>query len=81
MTSLPAQRMNLPDRGELREGCAADIVIFDPDTIDDTATYEDPRHYPTGIDYVIVNGEIAAEHGQADARPPPAAFSGEDRTA
>ena len=64
MTSLPAQRMNLPDRGELREGYAADIVIFDPDTINDTATYEDPRQYPTGIEYVIVNGEVAAERGK-----------------
>ncbi len=63
MTSLPAQRMNLPDRGELREGFAADIVIFDPDTIADRATYADPRQYPAGIDYVIVNGEVAAENG------------------
>jgi N-acyl-D-amino-acid deacylase len=67
MTSLPAQRMNLLERGELREGRAADIVIFDPDTINDTATYEDPRRYPTGIEYVIVNGQIAAEHGTQTA--------------
>jgi N-acyl-D-amino-acid deacylase len=64
MTSLPAQRMNLPERGELREGYAADMVIFNPDTINDIATYEDPRQYPTGIEYVIVNGEIAAERGK-----------------
>jgi N-acyl-D-amino-acid deacylase len=69
MTSLPAQRMNLPDRGELRKGFAADIVVFDPDTIEDLATYEDPRQYPVGIDYVIVNGEVAAEKGaQTPAR-------------
>jgi N-acyl-D-aspartate/D-glutamate deacylase len=64
MTSLPAQRMNLPERGELREGWAADIVIFNPNTIADTATYDEPRRYPTGIEYVIVNGEIAAEQGK-----------------
>ncbi len=67
MTSLPAQRMNLPDRGELRQGFAADIVVFDPATIADVATYEEPRQYPAGIDYVIVNGEVAAEHGRQNA--------------
>jgi N-acyl-D-amino-acid deacylase len=64
MTSLPAQRMNLPGRGEIREGFAADLVIFDPDRIADRATYQDPRQYPDGIDYVIVNGEVAAEKGR-----------------
>jgi N-acyl-D-amino-acid deacylase len=69
MTFLPARRMNLVDRGELREGLAADLVVFNPDTIADLATYEEPRQYPAGIDYVIVNGEVAAEHGrQAPAR-------------
>jgi N-acyl-D-aspartate/D-glutamate deacylase len=62
MTSLPARRFGLSDRGELREGLAADMVVFNPDTIADRATYEEPRQYPTGIEYVIVNGEIAAEH-------------------
>jgi len=64
MTSLPARRMKLAERGELREGLAADIVVFDPETIADRATYEEPRQYPAGIEYVIVNGEIAAEHGE-----------------
>ncbi len=63
MTSLPARRMNLAGRGELREDLAADIVVFDPDTITDRATYQNPRKYPAGIEYVIVNGEIAAERG------------------
>jgi N-acyl-D-amino-acid deacylase len=67
MTSLPARRMNLVERGELREGWAADIVVFDPNTVADIATYEDPRQYPTGIEYVIVNGEIAAERGKQTA--------------
>jgi N-acyl-D-amino-acid deacylase len=69
MTSLPARRFGLTGRGELREGFAADIVIFDPATIEDTATYEDPRQYPAGVEYVIVNGEVAAERGaQTEAR-------------
>ena len=56
-------------RGVLRAGCFADIVIFDPETIADVATYAEPRQYPAGIDYVIVNGAVAAEHGrQTDAR-------------
>ncbi|HET8945299.1 MAG TPA: amidohydrolase family protein, partial [Dehalococcoidia bacterium] len=67
MTSLPAQRMNLQGRGELREGRAADIVVFDPDTITDTATYEDPRQYPAGIDCIIVNGEVAGENSRQTA--------------
>ncbi|TMF13842.1 MAG: D-aminoacylase [Chloroflexi bacterium] len=67
MTSLPARRMNLAGRGELREGFAADVVVFDPKTIADRATYEEPRKYPAGIDYVIVNGEIGAEHGKQTA--------------
>jgi N-acyl-D-amino-acid deacylase len=67
MTSLPAQRMNLPDRGLLQEGFAADIVVFDAEKIDDIATYAEPRQYPAGIDYVIVNGEVAAEHGRQNS--------------
>jgi len=69
MTSLPARRFGLTGRGELREGYAADIVIFNPETIADRATYEEPRQYPTGIECVIVNGQIAAERGkQTSAR-------------
>jgi N-acyl-D-amino-acid deacylase len=69
MTSLPAGRLGLPDRGEIREGYAADVVIFDPQKIADRATYEEPRQYPAGIEYVMVNGEIAVERGkQTSAR-------------
>jgi N-acyl-D-aspartate/D-glutamate deacylase len=64
MSGLPARRFKLGERGELREGWAADIVVFDPATIADTATYEDPRRYPDGIDCVIVNGEVAGEAGK-----------------
>ena len=56
MTSGPAQRLGLRDRGILREGAWADIVIFDPARIEDRATYQNPMQYPTGIDYVLVNG-------------------------
>jgi N-acyl-D-amino-acid deacylase len=68
MTSLPARRFKLGKRGELREGWSADIVVFDPDTIADVATYEKPRQYPAGIDYVIVNGTVAAESGRQTER-------------
>jgi N-acyl-D-amino-acid deacylase len=63
MTSLPARRFQLAERGELREGWFADIVIFNPETIDDLATYEEPRQYPAGISHVIVNGRVTGESG------------------
>ncbi len=70
MTSLPAKKHRLADRGVLEPGRFADLVVFDPDTIADIATYEDPRQYPPGITHVIVNGEFAVEDGrQTDARP------------
>ncbi len=56
MTSLPANVFHFNGRGELREGNWADIVVLDPERIEDTATYKDPHHYPTGIPYVLVNG-------------------------
>jgi N-acyl-D-amino-acid deacylase len=69
MTSLPAAKHRLKERGALRTGWFADIVVFDPETIADVATYAEPRQYPAGIDYVIVNGQVAAERGvQTDAR-------------
>jgi N-acyl-D-amino-acid deacylase len=70
MTSLPASKHRVHERGMLRPGLYADITIFDSDTIADVATYAEPRQHPAGIDYVIVNGQIAAEHGaQTAARP------------
>jgi N-acyl-D-amino-acid deacylase len=69
MTSLPAAKHRIHERGLLREGWHADIVVFDPETIADVATYAEPRQYPAGVDYVIVNGEVAAERGtQTNAR-------------
>jgi N-acyl-D-amino-acid deacylase len=64
MTSLPAQFLQIKDRGLLMEGYKADIVVFDPQTIRDNATYANPRLYSTGTDFVIVNGEISVENGE-----------------
>jgi dihydroorotase/N-acyl-D-amino-acid deacylase len=63
MTALPAWRMGLRERGELREGWYADVVVFDPGSVLDRATFEDPHNYPAGIPWVIVNGRIAVEDG------------------
>jgi N-acyl-D-amino-acid deacylase len=64
MTSLPAQKFQLKDRGLLREGFAADIVIFNPDEVNDNSTYEKPHQYSTGFKYVIVNGAITVDNNQ-----------------
>ncbi|MBQ6583231.1 MAG: amidohydrolase family protein [Mogibacterium sp.] len=63
MTSLPAERLQLTRKGNLRAGSDADIVICDPETIRDRATYEDGQVPPDGIDWVLVGGEVAADHG------------------
>ena len=70
MTSFPAQRLGLRDRGLLRNGFKADIVVFDPSTITSPATLHNPRQFPVGIDYVIVNGKIVIDHGQHTGRLP-----------
>ncbi len=64
MTSLPASILRLTNRGLIKEGYKADLIVFDPKTIRDRATYEKAREYPEGIDYVIVNGDITVTHGQ-----------------
>ena len=64
MTSLPAQRFKLDDRGLIRVGYAADIVVFDENTITDKATFENPHAYSEGISFVVVNGEIVVENGK-----------------
>lgn len=70
MTSLPASRMGLHDRGILRPGAAADIVAFDPQTIAERSTYADPTHYSAGIPYVAVNGQLVVDEGRiTEARP------------
>jgi N-acyl-D-amino-acid deacylase len=65
MTDAPARRFGLTGRGRLERGYAADVVVFDPEAIIDTATYDDPRQYPAGIPHVIVNGRIAIDGGRA----------------
>ena len=64
MSSLPAHTFGFKDRGELREGNWADIVVFDPEKIRDTAEYKDPHHYPIGIPYVVVNGVVVLRNGE-----------------
>jgi N-acyl-D-amino-acid deacylase len=64
MTSLPAQRIGFRDRGLLRPGMAADVTCIDPETIRDTATYEEPRLLPEGIPYVLVNGRPVVDDGR-----------------
>jgi len=63
MTSLPAYRLGLTDRGMIKEGYKADLVLFDESTIIDKATFEKPHQYPEGIDLVMVNGKIALQEG------------------
>jgi N-acyl-D-amino-acid deacylase len=64
MTSLPAQKFNLRDRGLLREGMAADIVVFDESAIGDAATFVNPHAYSTGFRFVLVNGEVVVDSGK-----------------
>lgn len=70
MTGLPASRLGLRDRGLLRPGMKADVVIFDPDAVRDTATFEEPEQYAEGIAWVLVNGTPVVEAGRpTNARP------------
>jgi dihydroorotase/N-acyl-D-amino-acid deacylase len=64
MTGLPAGNLGLKTRGLIREGYFADITIFDPKTVIDRATFEEPNQYPVGINFVIVNGQIEVDNGQ-----------------
>jgi N-acyl-D-aspartate/D-glutamate deacylase len=64
MTSLPASRLSLTDRGCIKEGCYADIAIVDPDKVADTATWKNPHSYPVGISYVLVNGQLVVENNK-----------------
>jgi dihydroorotase/N-acyl-D-amino-acid deacylase len=63
MTSLPASRMGLTDRGLLKENYKADIVVFDPEKIEDKSTFASPLQYPEGINYVLINGKVTLENG------------------
>lgn len=68
MTGKPAETIGLTDRGYLKEGLAADIVVFDPETIRDQGDYTDPKQYPVGIHYVLVNGKTVINDGKAQAQ-------------
>jgi len=70
MTSLPARAMGLDRKGLLRSGMDADLVVFDPTTVESRATFENPRQYPNGIDHVIVNGELAVRDGKTTGNLP-----------
>lgn len=70
MTSWPATRMRVPERGALKEGFWADITIFDFDRIQDKSTYQAPMLYPEGLEWVIVNGEVVADHGRHTGAKP-----------
>jgi N-acyl-D-amino-acid deacylase len=63
MSAVPAERLGLTDRGIIQEGARADIVVFNADTVADEATFADPHRYPTGIPYVVVNGQIVIDDG------------------
>jgi N-acyl-D-amino-acid deacylase len=65
MSGFPASRLRLADRGRLAPGMAADVCVFDPATVRDRATYEEPFQYPVGIEAVIVNGVVAVRAGRA----------------
>jgi len=70
MTSLPAQRFGFSDRGLIRPGMRADVVVFDETTVTDKSTFEKPHAYSTGIHYVFVNGNIVINHeNHTGARP------------
>jgi N-acyl-D-amino-acid deacylase len=68
LTGYPAGRLGLQDRGLLREGMWADLCVFDPQAIADTADFDQPYQYPRGIDYVLVNGQVAVEQGRVVGR-------------
>jgi N-acyl-D-aspartate/D-glutamate deacylase len=70
MTYMPAKRLRLKHEGLIEEGMCANITIFNPETIIDRATYEEPIQYPRGIEYVIVNGTLVIDEGeQGEALP------------
>jgi N-acyl-D-amino-acid deacylase len=68
MTGLPAHRFKIPDRGRIAPGAMADLVAFDPNQVQDRATYQDPLQAPAGIVHVMVNGIMAIEDGGVKGR-------------
>ena len=78
MTTLPASRLGLTRRGRIAPGYAADLVVFDPDTVADTATFEAPHSYAEGIPHVAVNGVLVIENGQFTGLTPGKVIRGFD---
>lgn len=70
MTSAATQRLGFLDRGLVRPGMMADLVVFDPETLRDTATYENPRSYPLGVSHVVNNGTLVVENAQMTGATP-----------
>ena len=70
MTSLPAMRMKLRDRGEIKQGAFADLVLFNPDTVKDNSTFAEPQKLATGIEKVFVNGQIVWDAGKTTGAKP-----------
>ena len=70
LTSHPARRAGIRDRGMIHEGMAADLVVFHPDAVREQASFTDPHRYPTGFDYVLVNGQIVVDHGEHTGAQP-----------
>jgi len=70
MTALPARRLGLFQKGLIQPGCDADLVVFDPETIGDCATYQEPSAAPTGIEYVFVGGTMVLDHGRPTGAHP-----------
>jgi len=80
MSSFPAARLGLADRGVLRPGLRADVVIFDPAAVRDMATYEKPHQYAEGFSHVIVNGQVVFEKGEMTASRPGRVLFGPGKT-
>jgi N-acyl-D-amino-acid deacylase len=79
MTSLPAQILGLRDRGQIREGFAADVAVFDPDTVGETNSFEKPKSYARGVSYVVVNGVLVIDRGNHTGAKPGVAVFGPGR--
>jgi N-acyl-D-amino-acid deacylase len=67
MTVMPADRLGLKNRGRIKKGAVADITIFDPETIADNSKFTDPHYYPSGVQYVFVNGQVTVDQGEMTA--------------
>jgi dihydroorotase/N-acyl-D-amino-acid deacylase len=77
MTALPAQRLRLTDRGVLKAGMWADVVVFDPATIRDLATFDNPNQLSQGMEYVLVNGVPVIDGGKMTGKLPGKVLRGE----